>query len=66
MVLTIFLSIVAALMAAFLAFVGTMLISYAFALGDLGGVLSFYVAPLVVGIWMFIFTFRKLSTYISN
>jgi hypothetical protein len=48
MVLTIFLSLAAALVAAVLALGAALLISYELVLGDLGMALSFYIAPLKV------------------
>jgi hypothetical protein len=63
MAMMIFLSLVVALMAAFSALVVTMFITAALALGDLGMLLSFYIAPLAAGVWMFIFMFNRLRRY---
>jgi hypothetical protein len=60
-----FMSFGVAVGAALLALVVVFLVSYMFALGDLGILLG-YVVPVIVGIWAFIVTFRKVTAYISN
>jgi hypothetical protein len=65
MLVMIFLSLGAALMAVVLAVVAALLISYKLALGDLG-ILFTCVVPVATGLWIFIFTFRKLRAYRSN
>ena len=60
-----FLSLVLALIPAVLAVVATMAVSYLFALGE-GGMMLTMVATPVAGVWTFLYSFRLLRAYTSN
>ena len=63
--LIIFLSLGTAITAVVLAFVATAFIGSILRLGDVAMLLSVVVPP-CVGIWMFIFTLKRLRSYMSN
>ena len=65
LVLVTFLTLGVALIAVALSFAATIFISYELRLGDLG-ILLMEVIAVAVGIWMFVFSFKRLRTYMSE
>ena len=60
------LSLITAALAAVLAFVAVMFLIYPFALGDVGGIFAWYIAPPIAGVSTFLFTLKKLRSAMAK